>query len=487
MNGNRASTATRTATASRAAADGQVVAHLTPAERAARGKAARTEVPRSGHAGFEPLPGRRDPIAILEEQAATRVPELVPIRYGRMVSSPFAFFRGAAAVMAADLAGTPRSGLWVQACGDAHLSNFGIYRSPDRRLVFDINDFDETLPGPWEWDVKRLTASLVIAGRDNGFDARQRATVVLQTARSYRDAMNQFAAMRNLDVWYSRVDVENVIPQFGAGVAPARLKRTQQLFDKALGADSLQAYAKLTTMVDGKARFISSPPLVVPADELVTGEQREHLEEFVRGALRTYRRTLPSDRRHLLENFNFAQLARKVVGVGSVGTRAWMALMLGRDDADPLLLQVKEAQRSVLEPYTGRSEYTNSGQRVVAGQHLMQATSDIFLGWLRVRGVDGVERDFYVRQLRDGKASAPIEVMVPPGMAAYGRLCGWTLARAHARSGDRIAIASYLGRGDIFDRAVLDFSEAYADQNARDHAALADAVRTGRVKATSGI
>ena len=487
MNGNRASRATRTATSSRAAANGQVVAHLTPVERAARGKAARTEVPRSSHAGFEPLPGRRDPIDILEEQAATRVPELVPIRYGRMLSSPFAFFRGAAAVMAADLAGTPRSGLRVQACGDAHLSNFGIYRSPDRRLVFDINDFDETLPGPWEWDVKRLTASLVIAGRDKGFDARQRARLVLQTVRSYREAMNQFAATRNLDVWYSRVDVENTLRQFGAGVAPEGLRRAQQLIDKALGSDSLQAYGKLTTVVDGKAQFISNPPLVVPAEELVTGEQREHLEEFIRGTLRTYRRTLPTDRRHLLETFNFVRLARKVVGVGSVGTRAWMVLMLGRDDGDPLLLQVKEAQRSVLEAYAGRSEYLNSGQRVVAGQHLMQATSDIFLGWIRVLGIDGVERDFYVRQLRDGKASVPIEVMVPAGLSAYGRLCGWTLARAHARSGDRIAIASYVGRGDVFDRAVLDFSEAYADQNARDHAALAEAVRAGRVKATSGI
>jgi uncharacterized protein (DUF2252 family) len=480
-------TRTATPTANRAATNGRVVAHLTPEERTARGRAARTEVPRSSHAAFEPLATRRDPIDILEEQAVTRVPELVPIRYGRMLTSAFAFFRGAAAVMAADLAGTPRSGLWVQACGDAHLSNFGLYRSPERRLVFDINDFDETLPGPWEWDVKRLTASLAIAGRDNGFDAAQRARVVLDTVRAYRESMNQFATMRNLDVWYARLDADDILRQFGAGVPAARIKASQKVLDKALGSDSLQAYAKLTTVVDGRARFISDPPLVVPIEELVSDEQRARLEETIRGALRAYRRTLPTDRRHLLETFEFMQVARKVVGVGSVGTRAWIVLLLGRDQADPLLLQVKEAQMSVLEPYTGRSEYTNSGQRVVAGQHLMQATSDIFLGWQHLLGIDDVERDFYTRQLRDGKGSAPIEAMVPLGMAAYGRACGWTLARAHARSGDRIAVAAYLGRSNVFDRAMVDFSEAYADQNVRDHAALAEAVRTGRVEARSGL
>ena len=477
-----------TAVGRRTARAESVVAHLTPAERSARGQAARTEVPRSTHALFEPLATRRDPVDILEEQAKTRVADLVPIRYGRMLASDFAFFRGAAAIMAADLAATRDSGLRVQACGDAHLSNFGIFLSPERRLVFDINDFDETLPGPWEWDVKRLAVSLVVAGRENGFTPKQRLTTVAVAVRAYREGMRQFAAMRNLDVWYARLDVDDFYRTWHRQFDRAQVKDATRIRDKALASDSVHALDQLTTVVDGERRFISRPPLIVPIEELVPDEERTRLEEFLRVTLRRYRRTLSDDRRHLLENYRLVKVARKVVGVGSVGTRAWVVLMLGKDDADPLVLQVKEAQASVLEAYVGRSEYRNSGQRVVSGQRLMQATSDIFLGWQRVQErIDGEEqRDFYTRQLRDGKGAAAVEGMSTSGMAAYGRLCGWTLARAHARSGDRIAIAAYMGQADVFDRAVLQFAESYADQNARDRTALASAVRAGRVKAASG-
>jgi len=463
-------------------------AHLSPSERAARGQAARAEVPRSSHARFEPPSTRRDPVDILEEQARTRVPDLVPIRHGRMLASDFAFLRGAAAVMAADLAATPDSGLRVQAGGDAHMSNFGIYLSPERRLVFDINDFDETLPGPWEWDVKRLAASIAVAGRDRGFTLKQRARTVLITVRAYREGMRQFATMRNLDVWYARLDVEDFYRTWRSQFDRALVKDAISIRDKAMTRDSVQALAELTSVVDGERRFVSHPPLIVPIEELVPEAKRVSLENFLRETLRKYRRTLPDDRRHLLENFRLVHVARKVVGVGSVGTRAWVVLMLGKDDGDPLMLQVKEAQTSVLEPYVGRSEYRNSGQRVVSGQRLMQATSDIFLGWQRVSdSLDGRQRDFYTRQLRDGKGSAVIDAMTPTGMAEYGKLCGWTLARAHARSGDRIAIAAYMGQADVFDRAVLEFSEAYADRNALDRTALASAVRAGRVVAKTGI
>jgi uncharacterized protein (DUF2252 family) len=462
--------------------------HLTPTEHAARGKAARAEVPRSTHGAWEPAANRPDPIALLEEQAVTRVPELVPIRYGRMLASPFAFYRGAAYVMASDLAATPRSGLTVQACGDAHLSNFGVYGSPERNMVFDINDFDETLPGPWEWDVKRLTASLAIAGRGNGFTDKERRQILLATLREYRTAMQDFAAKPNLDVWYARMTMDEAIVQLGSLLDPKRLKAVEQNLAKARTRDSLHAYAKLTRMVDGEPRIVSEPPLIVPMDELLPeGTQRDQMTEALRGLIRSYRRTLESDRSHLLETFRFVDLGRKVVGVGSVGTRAWIALLLGRDDQDPLFLQLKEAGASVLEPFLGKSAYANHGQRVVAGQRLMQATSDIFLGWQHVTGIDGKERDFYIRQLRDWKGSAEVEAMVPKGMLLYGRMCGWTLARAHARSGDRIAIASYLGNGTVFDEAIADFSERYADQNERDHEALAEAVKSGRITAQTGV
>jgi uncharacterized protein (DUF2252 family) len=466
------------------------ILHLTAAEKVARGKAARSEVPRSSHAHFAPSRARTDPIEWLERQAEARVPELVPIRYGRMLVSPFAFFRGAALIMAGDLAATPRSGLNVQCCGDAHLSNFGAFASPDRRLVFDINDFDETLPGPWEWDVKRLAASMEIAGLDNGFALKDRERVVLATVGEYRTAMRQFAGMRNLEVWYARLELEAAIEKYGAQFKAKRVEQVEKQLAKARTRDSMSAFSKLTVVDGDDVRIVDQSPLIVPIRTLAEGQgmSPDAVFDDLRGLIREYRASLISDRRVLLEAFELHDFARKVVGVGSVGTRAWIALLMGRDRSDPLFLQLKEAQPSVLSTFLGASEFTNQGERVVTGQRLMQAASDIFLGWLHVdAGLDGVGRDFYGRQLKDWKASAEIEQMDPPGMATYGRLCGWTLARAHARSGDRIAIASYLGGGDVFDRAILDFSHAYAERNQRDYDALRAAVESGRIVAQPGL
>jgi len=464
------------------------VPHLSVAERVARGKAARKEVPRAGHALFEPLSTRADPVELLERQARTRVPELVPIRYGRMLVSPFTFYRGAAMIMAHDLAATPRSGLTVQCCGDAHLSNFGVFASPERALVFDVNDFDETLPGPWEWDVKRLAVSMLIAARDNGFRAKEQERVVLDSVARYRTAMAEFAGMKNLEVWYARLDVASALQEYGPQFKPKMVKRTEKAVAKARTKDSLTAFSKLTHVVDGTPRIVDESPLIVPIDQLDEGHERGEMFDALHTLLRGYRESLEFDRRVLLEGFDLTDLARKVVGVGSVGTRAWIALMLGRDGQDPLFLQMKEAEASVLEEFLGPSGFSNHGQRVVVGQRLMQAASDIFLGWLHVEsGLDDNPRDFYVRQLKDWKGSAEIEQMVPDGMAAYGQLCGWTLARAHARSGDRIAIAAYLGTGDSFDRAILEFSKAYADQNERDYIELTEAVNSGKIKAEAGL
>ena len=465
------------------------VPHLTVEERVARGRAARAEVPRSSHGFFEPPTGRPDPIALLEQQAATRLPDLVPIRYGRMLVSPFTFYRGAALVMATDLASTPTSGLHVQLCGDAHLSNFGVFGSPERRLLFDVNDFDETLPGPWEWDLKRLEASFEIAGRYNDYTKAERRNIVLTGAREYRTAIARFASMPNLEVWYAHLEMEALLKQIQSQLDPKRVKALQKNLAKARTKDSVQAFTKLTSETDGEPRIVSDPPLIVPMEELLPeGTDRDKATDLLVGLIRTYRKTLETDRRHLLEQFRFVQLARKVVGVGSVGTRAWIILLLGRDGGDPLLLQAKEAQESVLERFVGKSAYTNNGQRVVAGQRLMQATSDIFLGWERVTSpIDDVSRDFYLRQLRDMKGSAEVETMLPDGMAAYARMCAWTLARAHARSGDRIAIAAYLGKSDAFDHAIADFAEAYADQNERDYEQLVEAVKKGTIEAQTGV
>jgi uncharacterized protein (DUF2252 family) len=450
------------------------------------GKDARASAPLASHAEFTPDPSR-DPVGLLLEQEKSRVPELVPVRHGRMLVSPFTFFRGAALPMAADLAGTPASGLRVQLCGDAHLSNFGAFGSPERRLVFDVNDFDETLPGPFEWDVKRLAASLAVAGRDNGFAGKDRRKIVLAGVQSYRTAMLEFAGQSFLAVWYAHLDVEDTIARFQSQMSKKALKATQKVVAQAHTHDSMQALGKLATQDGGQWRIISDPPLIEPVEEVYPEAQASAIEKVVRGMLGKYQRSLQSDRKYLLQHFTPVDVARKVVGVGSVGTRCWIALMDAGDGTEPLFLQTKEAQVSVLARYCGDSQYASQGQRVVAGQHLMQAESDIFLGWTRAADTDGVDRDYYTRQLKDWKFSAPIEQMNPPDLATYAGLCGWTLARAHARTGDRIALAAYLGGSGKFDQAIADFAEKYADQNERDYAALQAAVKDGRAKTTTEI
>jgi uncharacterized protein (DUF2252 family) len=477
----------RARAAARTPAKAGAVAHLSRAERVAVGKEARAAAPLDSHAEFSPGRGR-DPVGLLLGQAASRVQELVPVRHGRMLVSPFTFYRGAALPMAADLAGTPASGLRVQLCGDAHLSNFGAFASPERRLVFDVNDFDETLPGPFEWDVKRLAASLAVAGRDNGFPDKVRRKIILAAAEGYRTAMREFAGQSFLDVWYTHLDIEPAIRELTSQIKAKKLKAAEKLLAKAHTADSTKALDKLTTVVGGRRQIISDPPMIVPVEDLFADVQADTIYQLLGTVLSKYRRTLQSDRRHLLEQFTLVQVARKVVGVGSVGTRAWVVLLDAGDGVEPLFLQAKEAQDSVLADYAGRSQYGNQGERVVAGQHLQQAHSDIFLGWTRITNpADGVTRDFYVRQLKDWKFSVPIEVMLPPGMTVYARLCGWTLARAHARSGDRIALAAYLGNSDKFDQAIADFAETYADQNELDYAALQAAVKSGKAEAATEI
>jgi uncharacterized protein (DUF2252 family) len=449
------------------------------------GKQARKQTPRSSHAEWKAPKDREDPVAILEGQAQSRVQELVPIRYGRMLVSPFTFYRGAAAIMAADLAHTPVSGLRAQLCGDAHLSNFGVFASPEREMLFDINDFDETLPGPWEWDVKRLAVSLCVAGRDRNLSKQEVADVLVWTAQAYRQSMRGFAQMSNLDVWYASLNAENIMDVVRAQqlVKGKRLQQMEKRLGKARTKNSTRAVLKLTEAVDGQLRFVSDPPLVVPVQELLGQAESEELRKRLEVMLTDYRASLSDEYGVLLGDYTFQSIARKVVGVGSVGTRAWVLLFMGRDEQDPLVLQAKEAQASVLEPFAGASQYENHGQRVVEGQRLMQASGDILLGWLPAKGIDDVTRDFYVRQLWDGKLSIEIETMTHPMLRAYGALCAWTLARAHARTGDRIAIASYLGAGGVFDQALVDFSEAYADQNERDYDELVQAVKSGRVKA----
>jgi uncharacterized protein (DUF2252 family) len=457
--------------------------HRSVQERAAAGRAARAAVPRSSHGEYEPAPDRQDPVALLQSQSATRVPELVPIRYGRMAESPFRFYRGAAGIMAADLAATANTGIRAQLCGDAHLLNFRLLASPERRLMFDINDFDETLPGPWEWDVKRLAASLVIASRENGFTAKERSAIVRATVRSYREQMRGFALMGNLDVWYARIDTDGLQALVTGQLDARRGRMVARTLDKARTRDNLQAFEKLTHLVEGRRRITAAPPLVVPVADLLPELERGQLEQAIGALVARYATSLQSDHRILLEQYRLVDMARKVVGVGSVGTRCWIVLMLGRDDQDPLLIQVKEADHSVLAEYAGASAYPNQGQRVVAGQRMMQATSDVLLGWERATGIDGQSRDFYIRQLRDWKGIAEPATMLPEGLRMFGQLCGATLARAHARSGDRIAIAAYLGTGDVFDQSLARFAEAYADQNEHDHQALVHAVNTNRVPA----
>jgi uncharacterized protein (DUF2252 family) len=463
------------------------MAQATPEERAAYGRQVRADVPRSRHGEWKPSPGRTDPLEILALQGTTRIPDLVPIRYGRMAVSPFAFFRGAAAVMASDLASEPPTKLGVQLCGDAHLSNFGGFASPERDLIFDVNDFDETIPGPFEWDLKRLAASLEIAARSRDFDQPTRASIVAQSSSSYRTAMWEFAGMRDLDIWYSRLDAAAIMERWGAQARRKVIDLFQHRVTKAQSKDHLAALAKLTTEIDGQLKFVSSPPLLVPAEDVFTDVYSNHTLSRLLGALSEYRLTLTGDRQRLLDKYEFTDLARKVVGVGSVGTRCWVAAFVGRDHGDPLVLQIKEAEAAVGEAFLPKSRFAHQGQRVVEGQRLMQGASDIFLGWDRFAGDDGITRDFYVRQLWDWKLSAAIDQMPSDMLGIYAQICGWTLARAHARSGDAIALSSYLGRGDRFDLALGKFAATYADQNERDFAALSEAIATGRIPAVSGV
>jgi uncharacterized protein (DUF2252 family) len=501
------------------------IVHPSVDERKAMGREARERTPPSWHEGWHPAADRPDPVALLEEQDITREADLVPVRHGRMMVSPFTFYRGAAKIMAADLKDTPVAGLDAQLCGDAHLSNFGAFASPERRLLFDLNDFDETLPGPFEYDVKRMAASFTIAARNNGFSKADTRAATMTSVTAYREAMAEFAQMRTMDIWYSCLDEDTLMA--GARVAVSELrgetaaakkqekqakqakaakksqkqekrdkqqekdaqraeKRAQETLAKAHTRDSLQALSKLGELVDGQYRIVSQPPIVVPLRDLAAtyGLSAEEADEVIHEQFRAYRATLQPDRRHLLEQFQVVDAARKVVGVGSVGTRAFIVLLQGRDEQDPLFLQIKEATSSVLEEYLPKSRYRQHGQRVVDGQRMMQAASDIYLGW--TKGMD-VRRHFYWRQLRDMKGSALVEAMIPAGLTYYARICGWTLARAHARSGDPVAMAEYLGKDDEFDRAITDFSERYADQNEQDYQQFVKAVQSGHLLATEGV
>ena len=459
---------------------------LTPEQRAARGKDARTAAPRSAHGAWTPAHDRADPVAVLERQNLDRVPELVPVRHARMAVSPFTFFRGAAAIMAADLAATPVSGVTVQLCGDAHMSNFGLFGTPERRMIFDVNDFDESYPGPWEWDVKRLAASFEVGGRDRGFRAGDRRAVVRECVRAYRRQIRRTAAEGTLRAWYDHVDADRLLAQVWREVERGRLSKKEALraegdVARARTRDSVRVLARRAAELDGDVRIRAEPPLIVPLEELIVpGSEWDEAEGLIKSLLASYRRTLAHDH-HPLEEFRFVHAARKVVGVGSVGTRCYILLLVGRDPRDPLFLLVMEGGPSVLESHLNGPRYRHQGARVVAGQRVMQAATDVFLGWQRIRGLDGRHRDFYVRQLHDWKGGADVDRLQVQGAWLYARLCGATLARAHARWGDRIAIAAYLGKGDRFDRAVADFAAAYADQNERDYDAFAAAVRSGRL------
>ena len=469
-----------------------VTPHPDVRQRSAAGKQARSRTPVSAHSEWQPAAGRPDPVALLEQQNRTREPDLVPVRHGRMMMSPFTFYRGAAKIMAADLKATPTAGLEVQLCGDAHLSNFGVFASPERRLLFDLNDFDETLPGPFEYDVKRLAASFTIAARNNGFSSAETRAATRASVTSYREAMAAFAGMGIMQVWYAHMAEEDLLEAVGTDGTKKNRKytrqvnKTRQLLDKARTRGSVQALSKLAEVVDGRYRIVSQPPIIVPARDLegTYGIAGDEIQGAIERQLHAYQLTLQDDRRHLLEQFKVIDIARKVVGVGSVGTRAYIVLLQGRDEQDPLFLQIKEATTSVLEDHLPQSRFEEHGARVVNGQRMMQSASDIFLGW--TRGED-TNRHFYWRQLRDMKGSADPEMMVPAGLVQYARACGWTLARAHARSGDPIAISAYLGSSDKFDRSITDFSARYADQNDQDYQEFVKAIRSGRLTALEGV
>ncbi len=474
-----------------------VMAHPSLDERRTKGRAARERSPLAGHSGWVPAGDRPDPVALLEAQNLTREPDLVPVRHGRMMASPFTFYRGAAKIMATDLKDTPTAGLEVQLCGDAHLSNFGVFASPERALLFDLNDFDETLPGPFEYDVKRMAASFTIAARNNGFTKADIGAATLASVRAYREAMAGFAAMGNMEVWYAHLAEQDVMDAIRSLATGARTKKeaeqvkmgektARKTAQKAHTSDSMLALSKLGEVVDGRYRIVSQPPVIVPARDLeaMYGYSADQIQDAIRQQFRAYRMTLQEDRRHLLERFEIIDVARKVVGVGSVGTRAFIVLLQGRDERDPLFLQVKEATASVLEDHLPKSRFKQPGERVVQGQRMMQAASDIYLGWTK-----GVEADrwLYWRQLRDMKGSAVVEAMTPLGLTFYAGICGWTLARAHARSGDAVALAEYLGKSDKFDRSITDFSQRYAEQNERDYQAFGQAIRSGRLHAIEGV
>ena len=471
------------------------IAHPSVDERKSKGKAARQGADPSSHAGWSPAPDRPDPVALLEEQNATREPDLVPVRHGRMMVSPFTFYRGAAKIMAADLKDTPRAGLNVQLCGDAHLSNFGVYASPERDLVFDLNDFDETLPGPFEYDVKRMAASFTIAARNNGFGKAGARDTARASVTAYREAMMEFAEMSTMDIWYARSSEADLMRAIRAAArakdgdkkrANALVKNAEKAAAKARTRDSLQALSKLAEEVDGRYRIVPQPPIILSLRDTAesVGIPADQIQETIHQQFRAYRSTLQDDRRHLLERFEVVDAARKVVGVGSVGTRAMIVLLQGRDQRDPLFLQIKEASRSVLEDHLPRSRYKQAGERVVQGQRMMQAASDIFLGW--TKGVQE-NRYLYWRQLRDMKGSVDVETMPSEALTYYAHLCGQTLARAHARSGDPIALAAYLGKKDRFDLSITDFAERYADQNDEDYHAFTEAIRAGRLDALEGV
>ena len=454
--------------------------------RAAAGKSMRRQVPLEAHAQLDGRGSNSDPVKLLEQQSTDRVPELIPIRYGRMLVSPFTFYRGAALVMATDLAQGPRTDLTTQICGDAHLSNFGVFASPERQLVFDLNDFDETHPGPFEWDVKRLAASLEIAGRDNEFSRKKRRQLVLTAVESYRLAMQDFARQTNLDVWYAHTALQPGMPVLDTLQSKATRRSVRADLEKARTRDSLGSFKKMTEFVDGRLRFASQPPLIVPVRELPLDEETSaDVEGWISKVLAAYSRTLLSDRRHLISQYKFMDIARKVVGVGSVGTRAWVVLMLGIDQGDPLILQAKEATASVLEGFTDASPFESHGQRVVEGQRLMQAYGDILLGWHHFP--DSMRPDYYIRQLRDWKGSFDVATLDPQALAVYAKYCAWTLARAHARSGDRVAIAAYIDDQDVFDQAIADFSVAYADKNEQDFARLQEAASAGTISVQHGV
>jgi len=463
------------------------ISRLENGEDAGRGRAARRTTPRSAHAEWAPAAGREDPVAILRRQAETRLPELLPIRYGRMAVSPFSFYRGAAAVMAADLAATPDAGLVVQLCGDAHINNFGGFAAPDRRLVFGPNDFDETLPGPWEWDVKRMAASIEIAARELGLGRKRRRRIVTAAVGQYRAGMAEFAAETMLQAWYERLDADELTARFGTRLDADGRQLFDRTFAKGRRKDSARAARKLTEVVDGQLRFAAVPPLLAPLRELKESSDPDERAAWVNEVLEQYAAGLHADREHLFRSYRIVDMARKVVGVGSVGTRAWIVLLVSHGVGDPLVLQAKEAVASVLEPYLGASEFENHGERVVRGQRMMQAATDIFLSWQRSTGLDGLEHDFYVRQLWDWKASADLSRMSEHGLITYTLACAWSLARSHARSGDRLAIAAYLGKGEKFDEAIAEFSCRYADQNERDHARLLEAIAAGELEAMEGV